>query len=178
VLDQQFYNRKAISLNRTMSIVRWYGMVNLDPSAPAREEVVLKIGPGSAHGQLLVLLQDLFDLELEPKNVAERLADLVLGQGKHEPETTMDIWQFMIGAVIRASHHFEHDTLARLADTMVELSKLPHALPYHPIFGQHAADIKPGDLEFSQLPGLGLPLFENIQGLYASYHYRSRYPQS
>jgi hypothetical protein len=151
--------------NKLQSIIRWYGMVNLDPSAPAREDVVRNIDPVSAQGRILVTSQNLFDPELDPKHAAKRLADLVLGEGKHEPETTMDIWQFTIGAVIRASHCSEHDTLARLADTMVELSKLPHTLPHHPIFGEHATNVKPGDLEFSQLPGLGLPPFENLQGL-------------
>ena len=154
------------STEKLVSIVAWYGMRNFDPLAPAREDIVLDIDPSSTKGRILTTFQDLFDLELDPNNVAKRLADLVLGQGKNEPETTMASWQFMIGAIISASHFFEHDTLARLADTMVELSKLPESLPYHPIFGKHAENVELGDLAFSHLPGLGLPLYESLQGSY------------
>jgi hypothetical protein len=55
---------------------------------------------------------------------------------------------------------------------VLELSKLPESLPYHPIFGENSTSIKPGDLAFSKLPGLGLLLFESVQGL--QYVYRKQ----
>lgn len=158
------------STEKLVSIVAWYGMRNFDPLAPAREDIVLDIDPSSTKGRILTTFQDLFDLELDPDDAAKRLADLILGQGKNGPETTMTAWQFMIGAIVSASHFFEHDTLARLADAMVELSKLPHTLPYHPTFGKHTSDVEQGDLAFAQLPGLGLPLFEDLQGAHKLSH--------
>ena len=145
------------------SVVTWYGMVDFDPSAPDSANIVQKIDPTSTQGQILVAFQNFFDSRLEPDDVVKRLRDLVLDSGEKEP--TMAAWQFMIGAVTRASHFFEYDTLARLVDTVLELSKLPESLPYHPIFGEHASNVEPGDLAFSRLPGLGLLLFENLQGL-------------
>jgi len=150
------------NMEKLHSIVSWYGMVSFDLWAPARADTVQKIDPSSAQGQILVAFQDLFDLEFEPRGVAKRLRDLVIGSGKNEH--TMAAWQSMIGAIARASHCFEHDTLDRLVETVLELSKYPDSLPYHPIFGEHASNVEPGDLAFSQLPGLGLLLFENLQG--------------
>jgi hypothetical protein len=121
-------------------------MVDFDPSAPPRANIVQKIDPTSAQSQILVAFQDLFDARLEPEDVAKRLRDLVLDSGGKEP--TMAAWKFMIGAVTRASHFFEYDTLARLVDTVLELSKLPGSLPYRPVFGEHASNVEPDDLAF------------------------------
>jgi hypothetical protein len=156
------------STQKLKSIIAWYGMVNFDPSAPAREDIVLVIDPSSAKGRILATFQDLFDVELEPRDAANRLRDLVLRPG--EKEQTMTAWQFMIGSIARASHSFEYDTLVRLVDTVLELSKMSDSLPYHPIFGENSPSIKPGDLAFSKLPGLGLPLFESVQGVQYVYH--------
>lgn len=142
------------------SVVSRYGTVDFDPSAPTRANIVQKIDPTSAQGQIFVAFQDLFDSRLEPDDVAKRLRDLVLDLREKEP--TMAAWQFMIGTVTRASHFFEYDTFARLVDSLLELSKLPESLPYHPIFGEHASNVEPGDLAFSRLPGLGLLLHENL----------------
>jgi hypothetical protein len=150
------------SSKKVDSIVAWYGMRNSDPSAPAREDIVLEIDPSSAQGQILVTLQDLFDRELESRDAAHRLRDLVLDSGEKEP--TMAAWQFMIASVAQASHFLEQDITAWLADTVLELSKLPDSLPYHLVFGEDAKNVKPGDLAFSKLPGIGLLLFESIQG--------------
>lgn len=150
------------STEKLGKIVAWYGMVNSDPSAPAREDIVLEIDPSSPKGRILVTFQELFDIEVKPRDAANRLRDLVLDS--RDKESTMTAWQFMIGSIARASHFFEYDALARLADTVLELSKLPDSLPYHPIFGENSASVKPGDLAFSRLPGLGLLLFESVQG--------------
>jgi hypothetical protein len=150
------------SSKKVDSIVAWYGMRNSDPSAPARERIVLEIDPSSPEGQILVALQDLFDRELEPRDAANKLRTLVLDSGEKEP--TMAAWQFMIGSIAQASHFLEHDITARLVNTVLELSRLPDSLPYHPIFGEDATNVKPDDLAFSKLPGLGLLLFESIQG--------------
>jgi hypothetical protein len=109
-------------------------MVSFDPSAPAREDIVLKIDSSSAKGQILTNFQELFDIELEPRDAASSLRDLVLHPG--EKEQTMTAWQFMIGSIARASHSFGYDTLVRLVDTVIELSKLPNPLPYHPVLAK------------------------------------------
>lgn len=61
--------------------------------------------------------------------------------------------------------------LARLVDTVLELSELPDSLPYHPIFGDYTSHVEPGDLAFPRLPGLGLLLYENLKG---SHNFSSR----
>lgn len=138
------------------AIVQWYGTTPLDPSLPPEDENVLAIDATSPPGQILLILQSLLDYTLSPKESASRLATSILAAS--DPT---DAWAKWMGAVCSASEVHDQSTLLRLADMLVEISKLPHTLPRHP-WGIPTEN--PEDLSFANLPGFEFQMRECFNG--------------
>lgn len=141
---------------RVSDLTCWYGKHgNLDPSAPEQESRILAIHPDSNYGGILTIFQDLLDGQTDSAQTAEALSSLVLS--KEDPDSA---WQNMIGVVCTAAQFANYADSVRLADVLVSLAKLPHALPTDPEIDDEDAEPR----EFAALPHLSGTLTESMQG--------------
>lgn len=142
--------------DRLASLTAWYGKHgNLDPSAPGQERRILEIGPEFRDGRILSTLQDLFDGALSPAEAANNLASIVLAD--NDPDTA---WEWMCGTICVAAQFQPFVNLESLANVLIHLAKLPHALstPSYPTASG------PGQAEFAYLPNFGFTLSDHMQG--------------
>lgn len=116
---------------------------------------MLEIQPASTNGGILNALQDFLEGQTGPKQTANSLASLVLSDD--DPDKA---WSSMSGNICTAAEFLGPLELERLAEILISLARLPHALPS----ASYPTATSLGDKAFAELPNFGFTLADCMQG--------------
>jgi hypothetical protein len=106
---------------------------------------------------MLCTFQDLLTHRTSPRAAADILGSLV----STECSSTNDDASLLWGAICHRGETWPEAELGILADLVVELAKLPYALPVYPNEGDEPVQ---GSSCFTALPGFGHELMGHLQG--------------